>query len=585
MVNQKEFKQLTSYIRMYVERVIGLDYPLHDSAQPRVLIDKNPEIFLPISFKSLSTFLGKEFVESADKEIIFAIVIGLAYHESAHLLSGEPKVAPHILNNLICDANDFTYVPEKWKGSIPFTITLMNVTYKQGLDLDEFELNSKQDKLQALIHLSISYLRKLRVKYDGKDIRSLPKDHCLFPVFEKIKPIVREARRAEIKDRPKLVKELYKVLKKYWDNEKKDQKNSGKSSSIKSPGMPGIGNNGAGNTAKQGNKGNGRATLKSALKSIISEMKHDLTASDVEIIHNAILNSKILRKINIELQEIINQVKHEEQVKERREEQKALSAVNDYEKNHSSPVEELTEIAEKPVEVDDSIVNSLRKHLKYLLLERAISRRKASVEGTKFSPGNFHEIKTNPEKPRIRRGIKRFGKNLVETELVLCFDRSGSMSGEKEDISQKVAGTIYKALSSIPRARIKILGFDDTVIIIVGNRKLPLDVVLRKIPTGLFARGGTSFPGGLRESLRILEKSKAHKKIIFMLTDGDLHGTPKVEELLHLSKIQNVEVFCIGVKGSSKAEIQRIFGKSNSLYVSDISSLPAEVRKIAINRL
>ena len=42
----EEFTQLASYIRMYVERVIGLDYPLHDSSQPRVLIDKNPEIYL-----------------------------------------------------------------------------------------------------------------------------------------------------------------------------------------------------------------------------------------------------------------------------------------------------------------------------------------------------------------------------------------------------------------------------------------------------------------------------------------------------------------------------------------------------------
>ena len=48
---------------------------------------------------------------------------------------GEAKVEPHILNNLICDPNDFAFIPETWKGSIPFTLTLTNAFYAQAPDL------------------------------------------------------------------------------------------------------------------------------------------------------------------------------------------------------------------------------------------------------------------------------------------------------------------------------------------------------------------------------------------------------------------------------------------------------------------
>lgn len=316
-----------------------------------------------------------------------------------------------------------------------------------------------------------------------------------------------------------------------------------------------------------------------------SEVKHELTAIDSERLKRVIENSNIFEKIKRELQDIVNQAKLEESLKEKQELQKAVANVRNYDSNQHYQIKELKELAPTPVKVEESIVNFLRKNLKLRLFERAVARRKASVVGVKFSPGHFHEIKTNPENPRIRQEVKRIGKNPVETELILCFDRSGSMSGKKEQVAQEIAAILYKALSSIPRANIKIIGFDHLPIIIIGKRKLPLGVVLRRIPTGLYARGGTNFPMGLRESLRILEKSPAHKKIIFMLTDGDFYGAPSAEELLHLAKNLNIEVFCIGVEGSDKYEIGHIFGKKNSLYVSDIKKLPEEIRKITLSRL
>ena len=58
---------------MYVEKVIGLNYPVLDSPCPKTLLGDNPIIYLPMSLKSLCLFLGKEFVEKADKEIVLFV--------------------------------------------------------------------------------------------------------------------------------------------------------------------------------------------------------------------------------------------------------------------------------------------------------------------------------------------------------------------------------------------------------------------------------------------------------------------------------------------------------------------------------
>ena len=211
--------KLSSYVAYYIHGVIGLNVKLIDSPQPCSINTADPVIELPMTPETLGQFLGPDFVGHAPVELLFSIVIGLAYHEAAHLLSGEPHVKPHLLDNIINDSNDFTFVPRQWKGSMPFTISLMNTTYRQGMDIKDIPLTTRAEKLQALIHLSVSYMRKLRIRDQGNDCRSLPTHHPLEPYFERIKPIMREARKANITRRPELVSKLYDVLKDFWDTD------------------------------------------------------------------------------------------------------------------------------------------------------------------------------------------------------------------------------------------------------------------------------------------------------------------------------------------------------------------------------
>jgi hypothetical protein len=102
---------------------------------------------------------------------------------------------------------------------------------------------------------------------------------------------------------------------------------------------------------------------------------------------------------------------------------------------------EETDIQTKPVNVNRELSRKLKLALKPLLFERSLARRKPSIIGTTFAPSRFHEIKTQPEKPRIRKNILRAGKAVVETEIILCFDRSGSMNGDKEEVCKEVDRT------------------------------------------------------------------------------------------------------------------------------------------------
>ena len=104
------------------------------------------------------------------------------------------------------------------------------------------------------------------------------------------------------------------------------------------------------------------------------------------------------------------------------------------------------------------------------------------------------------------------------------------------------------------------------------------------IPTGLYSRGGTNFRMGLRESISIFEKSSAHKKIIFMLTDGDSYGVPSAEELLHFAKFQKVDVFVSGLKEVLEVKLREYLGR-RILYIEDIKQLSEEEIKIALQKL
>jgi uncharacterized protein with von Willebrand factor type A (vWA) domain len=542
-------EKLPAYVNYYVKRVIGLSVILNDSPQPCSINNDKPIIELPMTKETLGMFLGPEFVEHAPVELLFSIVIGLAYHEAAHLMSGEKHVEPHLLDNIINDSNDFTFVPEQWKGSMPFTISLINTTYQQGMDFKDLPINTCEEKLQALIHLSVTYMRKLRINSNGKDIRNLPKNHELIPYFEKIKKIMRETRKADVKKRPDLVKQLFDVLKDFWEK---------------------INN---GNSQQQ--------SLEEALGATQPEIRIELTSEDVKKLKQTLEKMGTMKKIAGELKRTAHAVIIIEKQEERKKDAESLKRIQNLRNLGSQITEKEPENRTKPVNVNRELARKLKLALKPLLFERSLTRRKPSVVGTKFAPSHFHEIKTQPENPRIRKDILRTGKAIIETEIILCFDRSGSMNGDKEDVCKEIAGTFYIALETIPQAKIQILGFDNEINLIKGKGNNGSTNTLSKIVSGLSARGGTDFTLALYHALTTIEKSRAHKTIIFMLTDGDINGTLNIDDLQRYAKHLNTTVITIGIAGSDETMLNETLGNKNVIYIEDIHTLPNVLRKKA----
>ncbi len=121
--------------------------------------------------------------------------------------------------------------------------------------------------------------------------------------------------------------------------------------------------------------------------------------------------------------------------------------------------------------------------------------------------------------------------------------------------------------------------------LIKGHHHLSLTTVLRRIPLALKAKGGTDFPLALKVAINLVEKITVHKKIIFILTDGDVAGSDDPIELTKKASRKNIDVFVIAVEGSDYSELTNQFGKTKVIKIDRISELPFEIKKIVIASL
>ena len=101
---------------------------------------------------------------------------------------------------------------------------------------------------------------------------------------------------------------------------------------------------------------------------------------------------------------------------------------------------------------------------------------------------------------------------------------------------------------------------------------------------GLQADRGTNLPLALKECIKLASENRAHKKVIIMLTDGDVNGSFDPKELVEYGTRQRIDMVCIGVKGSDKVVLERVFGR-NAIYVKKIERLAEELRRVVVRRV
>jgi len=529
---------LSHVAKHYINNVLGYGVvELHDSPDAGVLlqdgellkIDGRYQMHLPLSAESFVQTFGEEADELDMKQKI-SLLIGLIYHEMGHLISGEPNT--------------------KSKGyHIIYNIDLEKIPEEDGLDL-----------LRKLIIAMTLYRSCLCFVYKGGEVHEFPRIHPLYDVWNDVRNLIRRSRREYSLNedehhaiRQSIIDDMIERLEKWWKDEEFDKETG--------------------------------LSLEEALEKLHPEVQ----PSQIICSNSGSRRLKdivsVPESVESEVQDIIATVK--EQIAES---EFTESALESYLKEADKQLEAslghgygtiIARIYAEPWPVNKELASRLRRKIRRLTFVRRHDRRHVEYEGKKLHPANFYQIKTKPEKPKIFRDKTRLKEAPVITEFYFMMDRSGSMIGMPANICRDIMATFYEALRYDRSVRLNIAGFDTEVyeIDITNNA----NYVLRQIAGFLDSGGGTDYPKAMRHALRVLEKSRAEKRILIMLTDGDLASSYYDPcKLYRYAKLRNIHVLTIKL-GDPLLKSQAFCDEQIAL--NDVSELPQLMEKISLREL
>ena len=127
------------------------------------------------------------------------------------------------------------------------------------------------------------------------------------------------------------------------------------------------------------------------------------------------------------------------------------------------------------------------------------------------------------------------GEEGVSLEVVLLVDSSWSMNGRPIELASNAAGVLQRGLSSAGVV-VSTYMFSDALSNVYTRGEQPRQI------RALFADSGTYASQGLVESYRVLHASEAHRKLVVMLTDGDLGDALKSNDAIGLLQSDGVTV-------------------------------------------
>jgi uncharacterized membrane protein len=173
--------------------------------------------------------------------------------------------------------------------------------------------------------------------------------------------------------------------------------------------------------------------------------------------------------------------------------------------------------------------------------------------------------------------------------LVLCIDRSGSMTGEKIELAKDAAKATAELLG--PEDLIGVTAFDSAATPIVRLQRAANRLRIAGDISRLQAGGGTNILPALREAYEELDPAPAKIKHVILLTDGQA-SYDGINDLVDEMQQHKITVTAVGVgSGADKTLLTAIAerGGGRFYYTQDAQNIPKiftkETTEVARNSL
>jgi Mg-chelatase subunit ChlD len=609
---------MTYYAHNFINKVLGYgDIKLTDTPGASVKIDpKTKEPFrdkrgqmhmqLPLTRKTLAQMWGEDIATKMSDEAYWTIVGALIFHEMGHIVSpetfgnGTETALFMFYENIIYDCNETTVCPRHWMGSGAYFTELYKlakaltrnqneiVIDEEGTLFDESTLvagsiEAAQYYREMLHNTYRIYRGVLEFKWEDEMVTTFPAGHPLEKVFEDTVPTITYARRYWVEDpdefreeRIEIAQALYDRIKEWWIDEMDQEEDTfdppdpPPTEGAPMPGVPGSGGSG----------GLGMFDMS------------DLTEEQKEALEKAIDEAGLGDGAG-DLEEMKEDKAAEEETASRGEfsqKDEEMEAGEEYtdpgaagmKGSGGGYVAPPRKISKKTVEnISTAGVMNLRRYVKVLIQERKLAGRSASRTGETLYPPNFYQIKTDIKRAKIKTDVVEIRSGDASADFVLLFDRSGSMNttnswGLSADVARNVMAQMYLATKDIKEINMIMGGYGcasegDGFIDLVPRRQSK-EVTLSEIYRVLTPAGGNDLPAAMKVGVEMLSHSKAKKRYVVLLMDGDEWGSVNLQDVYQWAKRKGIHVLVFGIDQAPKHK--KVDYADGYTFVADPSNLP-----------
>ncbi len=194
--------------------------------------------------------------------------------------------------------------------------------------------------------------------------------------------------------------------------------------------------------------------------------------------------------------------------------------------------------------------------------------------------GRFRSGKILPKRlirMKVLKDRRAFAKRIVKSNQSYAFaltsDVSGSMFGNRANTpaSNSISSMFMVAealrTANIPRS-LGVFGEEAITISAMGKTAVPWDQIAEDRSIRMAGQGCTNIELGMNKCIEELNKTKAERKVMIVLTDG-AGSDEDVRNSHEIAKKQNIECIGITVGQSSQGTLGRVFGEKNNIMLSN----------------